>query len=298
MEPMRPLGLALALLLAGCALRAPEVRLSATDPAVPAVADPVEPGSLVVAVAGMLSPEAAAPYRRLARALGDALGRPVVVLQRRDYAGVLRLLKNGTAELGFLCTLAAGKGAEEGYLRVLAAGLPQPGAPYRSLLLVRAGQRAKTLADLEGARFAFVDPLSNTGYAWPLRFFRQNGVEPKAFFDQVIFTYSHDRSLRAVAEGFVDAAAVDGMVYHAVLGEHPELKGRIRVLWQSPEDPPPPLVAAKGLGEEEARAVRAALSHLPKAALLPLHIRRFAPADDAPYRAVWRRFLEERRAAP
>ncbi len=295
---MRYLGLFLALLLAACGPRAPEVRLDARDPGVPAVVDSVPPGALVVAVAGMLSPRAAAPYRRLARALGKALRRPVVVLQRRDYAGVLALLKDGTAELGFLCTLAAGKGAEEGFLRVVAAGLPDPHAPYRSLLVVRAGLSVQRPEDLAGRRFAFVDPLSNTGYAWPLRYLHEHGLAPERFFDQVVFTYSHDRALRAVAEGFVDAAAVDGMVYHAVLSAQPELKAKVRVLWQSPEDPPPPLVAAQSLDPGEEARVRAALARLPAAVLQPLHIRRFAPAEAAPYRAVWRRFLEDRDAAP
>ena len=286
------------LVLAGCSPALPNVRLGDLDTGVPEVRVPGGTNTLVVAVAGMLSPRASEPYRRLATALARKLGRDVLVLQRRTYADVLGLLREGTAQVGFLCTLAAGKGVSEGYLRALAAGIPFDYAPYRSVILTRRDPQIHQLADLEQRRFAFVDPLSNTGYAWPQRYFKASGIDPRTFFAQTVFTYSHDRSIHALLDGFVDAAAVDGIVYHGLVRQDPEIGRRLRILWGSPEDPPPPVVVRVDLPDRQARELLAGLTLLDENLLSPLHIARFAPADSAPYQRVWEQFLGERHATP
>ncbi|GEM89814.1 PhnD/SsuA/transferrin family substrate-binding protein [Oceanithermus desulfurans] len=295
---MRRIAVLFLLVLAGCSPQLPSVRLGELDPTVPEVRVPDSGEALVVAVAGMLSPRASEPYRRLAAALAEKLGRDVVVLQRRTYADVLELLREGTAQVGFLCTLAAGKGVSEGYLRAVAAGVPYEYAPYRSVILTRADMQVRGLEDLANRRFAFVDPLSNTGFAWPQRYFRNRGVDARTFFSQTVFTYSHDRSIRALLDGFVDAAAVDGIVYFGLLKDDPGLERELRVLWESPEDPPPPLVVRSGLPQAQVNDLLAALTSLDKSLLSPLHIARFTPTDSAPYRRVWTQFLEEPHAAP
>lgn len=279
--------------LAGCSSRLPTVHLEALEPSIPEVQTPVSGKTLVVAVAGMLSPRASAPYRRLAKTLADDMGVNVLVLQRRTYAEVLDLLKEGTAQVGFLCTLAAGKGVAEGYLRVVTAGVPFDYAPYRSVILTRSDLGVKNFRDLEGRRFAFVDPLSNTGYAWPKRYFRSKGIVPETFFKQTIFTYSHDRSIRALLEGFVDAAAVDGIVYYGLAKEDPVLKTKLRVLWESPDNPPPPVVIRADLPPETSAKLTKALTTLDVSVLAPLHIARFEPSGSEPYRLIWRQFVEE-----
>jgi len=295
---MRRIAALFLLFLAGCSSQLPSVRLGELNPYVPEVRVPGNGGALVVAVAGMLSPRASEPYRLLASALAKKLGREVVVMQRRTYADVLELLREGTAQVGFLCTLAAGKGVSEGYLRVVAAGIPFEYAPYRSVILTRIDMQIERIEELGNRRFAFVDPLSNTGFAWPQRYFRTRGIDARTFFSQTVFTYSHDRSIRALLDGFVDAAAVDGIVYFGFLKENPKLGLELRVLWESPEDPPPPLVVRSGLPEMQVRSLLAALSTLDKDLLSPLHIARFTTTNSAPYRRVWAQFMEEQHAAP
>lgn len=265
--------------LAACQ-RGPEVAFE------PPYAPETRPAALRVVVAGMRSPEGAAPYRAFLKGLEAWLGERVEVFGRRTYLEVLEALRRGEAELGFLCTLAAGLGVEEGFLEVVLAGDTR--VPYQSLVVVRQASPYRTLADLAGRPFAFTDPLSNTGHAWPRLLARGLG---KDFFARAFFTYGHDRALVAVLEGLAEAAAVDQVVYVS-LG----VKG-LRVVARGPVDPPPPVVVRKGLPrEKKARWVKALLAHAQtpegRRALEALALKGFLPSGDEPYRKVYRRARE------
>ncbi|KGQ22554.2 phosphonate ABC transporter substrate-binding protein [Thermus filiformis] len=251
----------------------------------PPYAEEVRPARVRVVVAGMRSPQEARPYWDFLGGLEALLGERVEVFGRRTYQEVLEALRKGEAQLGFLCTLAAGLGVEEGFLEVVLAGRTQ--VPYQSVIVVREDAPYRTLADLYGQPFAFTDPLSNTGHAWPRLLARGLG---EGFFARAFFTYGHDRALRAVREGLAEGAGVDRVVYAA------SSQG-LRVLAQGLVDPPPPVVVPRGLAEgEKRRLVEAilALARTPEGqkALKALGLVGFSWADGAPYRAVYRRAKE------
>lgn len=92
-------------------------------------------------------------------------------------------------------------------------------AVYYSYLLVPAYSKAYSLAGLRGGTFAFTDPLSSTGHLIPGYWLWELGTTPEEFFAKQIFTYSHERAVLSVADGLVDGAAVDYLVYQAMLNE-------------------------------------------------------------------------------
>lgn len=249
---------------------------------------------LRIVVAGILSPQEAEPYRQLGAALGQRLGQPVEVVQRRTYAEVLEVLRSGQANLGFLCTLAAGKGVEEGYLRIVLASQPPQQTPYQSLILVPFASAAQSLADLKGQTFAFTDPLSNTGAAQPRLLLHQMGTTPERFFNRLIYTYTHDRAVWAVAEGFVDGAAVDSLVYWALLAVHPQLRNKLRVVYTAQPDPPPPVVVPANQDTALSAQIKTALLDLAQTPsgqtlLQRLHLRGFQETEASPYLRLWLR---------
>jgi phosphonate transport system substrate-binding protein len=79
---------------------------------------------------------------------------------------------------------------------------------YQSQIIVGADSGINSLADLKGKRFAFVDPISASGYLFPTLTVKQKtGQEPKTFFSQTIFANGHDKAALAVYSGQVDGAA-------------------------------------------------------------------------------------------
>jgi phosphonate transport system substrate-binding protein len=64
---------------------------------------------------------------------------------------------------------------------------------------------------LRDKSIAFADPISESGYLYPLDLFVQAGYlardeDPQSFFSNVYFAGGYQQSLQAVINGFVDAA--------------------------------------------------------------------------------------------
>jgi phosphate/phosphite/phosphonate ABC transporter binding protein len=110
-------------------------------------------------------------------------------------------------------------------------------AAFHGVLLVHASSKFHSLDALRGARVAWVDPCSASGYVMPRIQLAMLGIDPRKAFGEETFTGSHDASVRAVAEGEVDAAAtfarVDGAgnVTAGSWSQLPDMRSRVRVLW-------------------------------------------------------------------
>lgn len=236
-------------LLAGCAARAeelPYVDLSERLPVPGAASVDVTP--LRIAFAAVISPRGTVEgYQPLVDYLSGRLGRPGELVQRRTYAEVNDLLRRGEVDIAFVCTSAYVIGHREFGLELLAAPRIEGEITYRSLLVVPAGSPARSMADLRSLVFAFTDPWSTSGRLAPTARVRELGSTPEAFFRKVIYTYSHDDAIRAVASGVADGAAVDSVVYGFALERDPDLASRVKVIERSEPFGMPPVVTGPEL---------------------------------------------------
>ncbi len=213
-----------------------------------------------IAVAPVLSIKAnVLTYQRLLAYLEKRLGRPVEMIQRRTYAEVNDLLRTGSVDVAFICGGAYVAARMQFPLELLAAPVRGGKPEYYSYLVVSSESHATGLEDLKGKAFAFSDPLSNSGRLVPAYLLLKRGERPETFFSRVIYTYSHDNSVRAVADGLVDAAAVDSLVYERAVVTDPELATRTRVLARYGPYGSPPVVAPSGADPSLKDAVRHAL---------------------------------------
>ena len=129
------------------------------------------------------------------------------------------------------------------------------GADYRSAIIVRATDRARSLEDLRGRRAAFNSITSQSGY----NAFRA-AIAPLArdgrFFGSSHETGSHAASLRAVIAGEVDVAAIDP-VSLALAAE--DLRAAVKVIGWTDAAPGLPFVTSFGSSDSELAALREAL---------------------------------------
>lgn len=206
---------------------------------------------LRVAVSSVVSPkETFRTYQDLIQYLGERMDRPVQLVQRKTYAEVNDLIRHGGIDLAFVCTLAYVMGQQEFGMEALAAPQVRGEPLYQSYLIVPADSAATSLESLRGKLFAFTDPDSNTGRLVPTYLLWQQGETPEAFFRQVVYTYSHDNSIKAVADKLVDGASVDSLVYDYSVGKDPRLAEHTRVIFRSERYGSPPVVVHPALSSD------------------------------------------------
>jgi phosphonate transport system substrate-binding protein len=129
---------------------------------------------------------------------------------------------------------------------------------YFSDVVVSHRSAFTTLADLEGTTFCYNDPGSNSGYQL-MRQALMQAEYPPHFFKQVIQSGAHQRSLRWVADGLADCAAIDSTVLEQELRDYPDLAGQLRTVASIGPCPMPPVVASDHLGMTQIAAIQSAL---------------------------------------
>ena len=289
------LGLAVVVTACGTASgAAPQqiIYLSALKPLPTPAASELLP--LRVSVAAVISPRGTVEsYQPLLDYLGEQLGRPIELVQRRTYEETNQLVESGEVDLAFVCTSAYIAGHEVFDLQLLVAPQVNGKATYQSLLIVPASNTAETIEDLRGNVFAFTDPISNTGRVYPTYLVQQLGFTPETFFERTFFTYNHDDAIRAVASGLADGAAVDSLVYEYAIQREPALAEQVRVIHRSPDFGIPPVVVSPSI-RPQLRAlleeILLTMDSVPEGqqALASLGIEAFVTIDDSAYETARR----------
>ncbi len=247
---------------------------------------------LRVAISSVVSPkETFKAYQELLRYLGSRLDRPVELVQRKTYAEVNDLIRDGGIDLAFVCTLAYVKGQEDFGMELLAAPQVRGEALYRAYVIVPADSPVTDFDQLRGRMFAFTDPDSNTGRLVPSYLLWQQGERAETFFRKVVYTYSHDNSIKAVADKLVDGASVDSLVYDSTLARNPLVADRTRTVYRSEPFGSPPVVVHPNLSaglKSELRQVILTLADEPRgrALLDGLMLDRFVVPDPKSYDPV------------
>lgn len=133
------------------------------------------------------------------------------------------------------------------------------GGSYRSAIVVRGEEQAEGLAGLRNRRCAINEADSNSG----MNLLRA-ALAPLAggapFFESVVLSGSHRRSVAMIAAGQADLAAVDCVSFAHLQRLYPTTVSGLRVLCWTPPSPSLPFITARSTGESTVNALRAALA--------------------------------------
>lgn len=199
--------------------------------------------AIKVAIASVMSPkESKIIYEPLLLYLEKELGKPIELVQRQTYQEIYQLLKDGSVDVGFICSLVYTIGQIDGNVIGIAAPEVQGKPLYRSYVIAKKGGAIQSFDDLRGRTFAFTDPLSFSGRLAVLGELKARNLTLDTFFSRTYFTYSHDYSIKAVSKGTVDAAAVDSLIFDQMKHEDRSEVKNLEVVYQSDWVGAPPIV--------------------------------------------------------
>lgn len=204
--------------------------------------------SLRVAVGAMISPQQTFTYyHQLLNYIGQRLDRPIIMVQRKTYGEINRMLGGGQIDLALICAGPYTSGQDQFGFKALAVPMVRDAPYYRSYLIVHRDSAYLKLEDLRGKVFAFTDPESNSGKLVPTYWLQQMDETPETFFKRTIYSFSHDNAILAVAQSLVDGAAVHSQVWEYLQQRNPEQTQQTRVIMTSKQFGNPPMVASRHL---------------------------------------------------
>lgn len=209
----------------------------------------------------------------LARMLEVATGYRIRAEVPTSYAATIEAMCAGRVDVAFLATFAYVLANQRCGAEARLVSIRQDKPFYVAQILYRAELNAKTLADLRGKRFAFVDPASASGYLFPAALLKKNGIDPDRFFSQVIFAGGHDRVVLAIYTGSVDAGATfgdpDNPVFEArerVVRQYPDVRDKVKVLMYTDPIPNDTVSFRRELPEEVREKVTKAMFRIAQTA--------------------------------
>ena len=156
---------------------------------------------------------------------------------------------------------------------------------YCSWFICRADDERDSLAGFSQGVVAVNHADSNSGMN-VLRFALRDLGSGRRFFRRVLDSGSHTQSMRLVARGEADLAAVDAVSFHHAAGMDPALAEGLRIFDRSAATTGLPFIRPRGSEFEAARIVPAlneALSSLPATARDTLRLTGFRPVEASAY---------------
>ena len=170
------------------------------------------PASLTLAFIPQENPEKLlGDISKITDYLADELGVDVEGFVTIDHAAAVEALRHGDADISFMGALPYVLAHQQIGAQVVLAEVYRGSPTYTSRIFVRKDSGIRTLADLRGKSIAFADPISESGYLYPLDMFAEagfleRGADPESFFSNYYFAGGYQQAIQAVAHGYVDAA--------------------------------------------------------------------------------------------
>jgi phosphonate transport system substrate-binding protein len=146
----------------------------------------------------------------LADALNRGTGLSFDVSVPTSYTAVIEAMGAGQVDVAWLATFAYVLAHDKYGVEVILTTIRQGSKTYRSQIVTRADSGIKSLADLRGKKFAFVDSASASGFLYPVALLAKNNIDYKTAFAETVNAGGHDKVVIAVYNRQVDAGATFG----------------------------------------------------------------------------------------
>lgn len=169
--------------------------------------------------------------------------------------------------------------------------------------IITADPKIKTLQDLQGKKFAYVDPASTSGYVLPAKLFKDHNIK----LGDTVFAGKHDSVVMMVYQGRVDAGATyhtpaeDGIAQDArrlVKAQFPDVYEKVRIIQKTDSIPSDPVVFRKDFPVDLGARLIVALKSFPstaegaKALKNLYHLEGFKDCSDKDYESARKILLE------
>jgi phosphonate transport system substrate-binding protein len=177
-------------------------------------------------------------YEPLARYLSLRMGADVKLIILPRYEQILNSFTAHQVDAAFFGSFTFILAHAKLGVQVIARPVGLDGAStYHGLIFVRKDSAIRSVRDMKGKRFAFVDRDTTAGYLLPLAYFKKAGVNYKTYLRESYFAGTHEDAIHDVLDRKADVGAAKNTEFERLATVDARIKNELFVLAQSPEVP-------------------------------------------------------------
>jgi phosphonate transport system substrate-binding protein len=285
-----------ALILASCVLLLDAVGCQRTEsPSTPK--ESTEPHRATTVVIGLLPEQnifrQMDRYEPIARYLGRKAGVQVTLTILPRYGNIVSSFVSSGMDGAFFGSFTYALAHTKLGVEALARPEGLDGvSTYYGMIFVRKDSGIRTVEDMRGRRFAFVDKATTAGYLLPLAYFAEHGKDHRSHLRESYFAGTHEDVIFDVLNRKADIGAAKNTVFARLAASDERIAKELIVLAESPRVPENALAVRKDLDSTIKRALRDALVTMADdpegaAVLKTFGARRFIRTEDSDYRPVY-----------
>lgn len=124
-----------------------------------------------------------------------------------DYTGIMNLLIKGEIDIAWLASMTSVEARSNPEIELLVKPIRFGTTSYRGIIIARQDSGIRSLKDLKGKKFAWVEQESASGYIFPKALLLEAGIDPEKDFAESAFLNKHDAVVLNVLLGKYDAGA-------------------------------------------------------------------------------------------
>ncbi len=234
-------------------------------------------------------------YMVLKKYLYDRLGITVNFTNLSRYGNIVERFTAENMDGGFFDSFTYALAHDQIGVEPLARPVNLDGtSTYRGHIFVRKDSGIRTVKEMKGKRFAFVERATTAGYLFPLAYLREHGVaNPQAYLGGTFFAGSPEAAIQAVLNDEADIGAAKDTTYELLAAENPRIEKELVVLTSSHVLPLNCLAVRRDLDPELISALKKALLDMEKdpdgiETLRRFGARKFIETNDKDYAYLYR----------
>ena len=186
-------------------------------------------------------------YEPVKEYLSEKLGIPVEIQVTSDYTAAIEAMRSKHIDMAWFGPFSYIIASNVAGAEAIVNGVRRSDgkSDYHSIIVTRADSGIKTLEDLKGKSFAFVDPASTSGNLIPRKMLIENGIDPDNDFSMSYYAGTHNAVEYAVANKKVDAGADSDSSYDRMV-QAGEIDPKVNKIIYTSESIPGSPIAVRG----------------------------------------------------
>ena len=231
-------------------------------------------------------------YQPVADYISEKIGMEIEVTVTNDYTAAIEAMRSKHIDIAWFGPLSYVLANDIANAEAIVVGLRSDTrkSTYKTVIVTRADSGIKTLDDLKGKTFTFVDPASTSGNLMPRKIFADYSIDPDRDFSLTYYAGTHNAVELAIANGNVDAGADSDNSYNRMISEGQIDPDVNIIIYESSPIPGSPIAVRGDLSEDLKSRIQDALVEMDEQTIHKVggwgDIAKYIPVEDGDYNII------------